>query len=349
MKRKTFLLLGILVLLLSTVLAGCGGESTDASQSAKASEGEKKFTFKFGHTFTEENHKNLFAEKLGEILEEKSNGSITLETFPSSQLGNDLAMMQALQAGTQELTTLPMPIVTNFLPEAGIFDLPYLFDSQEQAEAVLAGEVGDYFFDKLEEHGFVGLGYIYPMERSIFSKVPIKTAEDFNGLKIRVQQAPGYVKTYEVLGTQPSVMAYSEVFTALQQGVVDASKGSPDQIFQDGFHEIMDYLIRAGIHIPIEPIVMSKKVWDQLSPEQQEIVREASEEAFVYQKEIYLQHINDSLDKLEAEGIEIIDFDEVDAASIKEVSKAAYDDIISSVPNGQELYEMIEKAKAEVE
>lgn len=339
-------------LLIALVLTACGNSSesstnkggTDNSSDGESSEINER-TFRFGNTFMEDNHKNKFGEKLSEILEEKTDGKMKVEIFPSSQLGDDSDMLNDAQSGNLELVMGPFPLLTNFMPEAGIFDLPYIFDDQEQAEKILESEVGTYFLKKLEDHDLVGLGYIYPMERNIFSKKRVTNADEYKGFKIREQEAPGYIKAHEALGAQPSAMGYSEVFTAIQQGVVDAATGAPDQVIQDGFDELVDYFIRAGIHIPVEAFMMSKAVWDDLNEAEQKIFQEAFDEAIKYQKEVYLEITEESLDQMRDEGIEIIEMEDIDVDSLKEKSMKIYDELIADIPDGEELYQMIEDNK----
>lgn len=360
MSRKTLLLLGILMLSVGMLLAGCGGDSSGASEesagnnatennaaenSGEESNGaqdEEQFAFNLGHTLAPDNHYHMMATKLAELVEEKTNGSITIDVFPQSQLGGEVQMIQAAQAGSQEMLITAQAPLTNMVPEWSIFDLPYLFDDVEQANEVLASEAGDQFLEMLPDHDLIGLGWLSAMERSVFASSPIESVDDFSGFKVRVMEAPGYVEAYESLGAQPTPMAYSEVYTALQQGVVDGADTSPDQFVQDGFNEVAGYYNRTKVHHLPAVLLISKDIWEQLSADQQNALSEAAEEALAYGIDYYYQSFDESIEQMKSEGIEVV---ESDVDSIKEVTDGVYDSLLADIPNGEALLQSIEEAK----
>nr|WP_285890515.1 TRAP transporter substrate-binding protein [Halalkalibacter oceani] len=350
--KKSLLILVALLTAVCIGLAACGGEDTAAldtsggtggGENGEASAGEEEsFEFNIGHTLAPDSHYHVVSERLAELVEEKTGGSITMNVFPQSQLGGEVAMIQAAQAGNQEMLITAQAPLTNMVPEWSMFDLPYLFDNLDEANAILQSEVGDQYLEMLEEHDLIGLGFLSAMERNVFSSKPLDTADDFNGFRVRVMEAPGYVAAYEALGAQPTAMAYSEVYTALQQGVVDGADTSPDQFVMDRFVEVADYYNITKVHYLPATLIISKTIWEQLSENQQQALTEAAEEALAEGMDYYYQSFDESIAEMQEAGVTVI---ESDTAGMQEQASAIYDDLLNGIPNGQELYEAIQAQK----
>lgn len=342
MKRKVFSFL-IIVFLLGTVLAGCGGSAENTSSSSSAS-GEKVVELNLGHTLAPDSHYHAMATKMAELVKDKSNGRIKINVFPQSQLGGEVKMIQAARTGSLGLLITAQAPLTTTIKEYAIFDLPYLFDSVDEANKVLASPIGDKFLDMLPEHDLVGLGWLSAMERNVFSSKPVQTVDDLNGFKIRVMQSPGYVQTYEALGAQPTPMAYSEVYTALQQGVVDGGDTSPDQFVMDKFIEVADYYNITRVHYLPALLIGSKKIWEGLTEEQQKIIQEAADEAIKYGINYYEESYDKSIKKMKEAGVEVV---QTDVSTLKQAAQKVNDPLLNEIPNGQELFEEIQAAKKE--
>lgn len=356
MMRRKIMLLVALMISVGMILVACGGESTnnqEESASESSNEGtanndgeeQEEFKFQIGHTTTTANQQHVAAEKLAELLEEKTNGSITMDVFELAQLGGEVEMIQALQEGTSAMTVTSHAAMTNFVPEWSVFDLPYLFDSTEQVIAVM-DEIGDTFFDMLPEHGLKGLTWIAPVERNIYSTSPIESVDDLQGFTVRVIQAPGFVEAYSALGANPVDMSGDEVYTALQQGVVDGSVNAPDLFMNFGHYEVAKYYNLTRMHYLPTSIVMSLDIWEQLSPEQQNAVMEAADEAAEYAIEHNYKVYDEAFERMEAEGIEVVT---PDISGFQEKTKELYDTMLSDTPDGEELLELIESTKEKVQ
>ena len=229
--------------------------------------------------------------------------------------------------------------MANIVPEFGILDVPYLFEDLDEAAEKLRSDAGQQLLDLLPDKDLVGLGYVETVDRNIFADVPINKAEDLQGLKIRVIEAPGYVETYKALGAQPTPMAYSELYTSLQQGVVDGGDTSADQFVMDRFMEVKDQFSLSGMnHIAIVA-VMSKSVWDELTDEQQAIVQEAFDEASAFAPEEFSKQRDQYLQEMKDEGVTVVD---TDKKSLKDATEDVKARLIESTPNGQELYDAFE-------
>lgn len=352
MKRR---LLGVLMMLsLVFFLFACGSDTTTETNegTGSASESENNdeqnndagevLTLQLGHTLTASSERQISAEKFAELVDEKSNGQIKVEIFGQSQLGGEVKMVQALRTGSLALTITSQNTLENTVEEFAIFDLPYLFDSPQDAMKVFNSDVGQQFLDMLPEHDIIGLGWMTPTERNIFGNKPINTVKDLEALKVRVMEAPGYIQTYEHFKVQPTPMAYSEVYLGLEQGVVDAAVTSPDQFIMDKFVEVADYYNKTRIHqLPIL-LTMSKPIWDTLTEEQQEIIKESAKEMIDFNIEFNETYYDEYYDEMKELGVEIV---EPDIESFKKEAEGLYDSLINNVPNGQELFDLIQNAK----
>ncbi|SES19142.1 TRAP transporter substrate-binding protein [Psychrobacillus sp. OK032] len=339
MKKISSLIL--MVPLLMLMVGGCSGKSNSAGAEIGNGE-EKNVELKIGHILTPDSHYQVMIDEMTKIAEEKSDGSIKITSFPQSQLGDEIKMIQATRSGTISMFVSGQAALENTVKEYEIFDIPYLFDSFEQANEVLAGEIGRKYLDMLEEHQLVGLGWLTAMERNVFSTKEIKEVADMRGLKLRVMQAPGYVDTYNAFGSQPTPMAYSEVYMSLQQGVVNGGDISPDQFMNDRFNEVAEYYNLTKAHYLPALLVMSQKQWNDLSDNQQKILQEAADEGLKKGIEFYAQAYEDSLKKAEESGVTIV---ETDLSGFKEKAEKTQESLIKSIPNGQALYDEIQAAK----
>ncbi|SDG84168.1 TRAP transporter substrate-binding protein [Pelagibacterium luteolum] len=294
----------------------------------------------FGHTLALDSHYQVAAEKFKEVVEAGSDGELTVSIFPQSQLGGEVRMIQSARTGSIGAFITAAPPLENTLPEFGVFSLPYLFDSVDQANGVLQGPVGDMFLEKLSSAGMVGMNFFSVFERSVFGTSPVNSVQDMQGLKIRVLQGPGFIETYDALGAQSTPMAYSEVFVALQNGVVDGAEASPEQVVQDRFVEVIDNFSMTKIHYMPSMLVMSDVIFNQLTPEQQELVREASAQARDASLEAYKQTYADALVTLEESGVAI---NEPDLAEFQDAALALWPRLLEGIPDGEANLELIQE------
>lgn len=351
--KKRLALFIMAILAIGFVLVGCAQSNessgtTETESSNTGTSGEKEeaqvIEINLGHTLTADSERQEVATKLAELAEEKSNGTVKISIFPQGQLGGEVKQIQSVRSGTQGMLFVSSAALTNTIPEYYLFDLPYIFDDATQADKVLQGQVGAQFLEMLNEHDMVGLGFAWPNERNIFSNKPIKTPADIAGFKTRVLQAPGYVTTYEDLGAHPTPMAYGEVFLAAQQGVIDGADVPPDQFVQDKFVEVAKYYNKTQIHYVPIVVAISKMQWDSMTEDQQKALQEATNEALEYGRELNKTYYDGFYDEMESQGVEII---ESDIESFKESTKKSYEKILKDIPNGEELLQAVEEAKAQ--
>ena len=299
-------------------------------------------TLNLGHTLAPDSHYQATSERMAELAKQKSNGEITINVFPQSQLGGEVKMIQAARSGVQDMLITAQAPLTNTIKEYSLFDIPYLFDSFEQGNKVMSGPVGQTFLDMLPEYKLVGLGFLSLMERNVFSAGPINSKADMEGKKLRVMQSPGYVETYRALGALPTPMAYGDVYLSLQQGVVDGGDTSPDQFVMDKFIEVSKYYNLTKVHYLPALLIISKAKWDKLSPEHQKIIQESATEALAHGRDYYKKSYADSIEQMKAAGVTVV---ETDLSTLKEASAPVVEALLKDIPNGQALYQQVQQAK----
>lgn len=285
-----------------------------------------------GHVLAADSHYHAVAEKLAEVAAEKSNGTLKINLFPSGQLGGEVKLIQSARTGALPLVVTGEPPLENTVKEFGIFSLPYLFPDLANANKAMQGSFGKHMLGYLNNYGLEGLGWISSLERNIYGSRKIMHPKDMEAMKIRVIQSPGYVKAYEMLGAQPTPMAYSEVYLALQTGVIDAGEASPDNVIQDKFVEVSKFYNLVKIHYMPAVLIMSKARMDKLSPEHQKIMREAADVAVKHGIDFYNAGYKESIDKIQAMGVEVVS---PDITEFRKITADLYPSLLADIPDGQ--------------
>jgi tripartite ATP-independent transporter DctP family solute receptor len=295
-----------------------------------------------GHTLAPDSHYQVATTRMAELAAKKSNGQIKINVFPQSQLGGEVKMIQAARTGGLDMFITAQAPLVNTVKAYSLFDMPYLFDSVDQANKVLSGPVGKEFLDMLPKYNLVGLGFLSVMERNVFSSKPINSGADMAGMKLRVMQSPGYVKAYESFGAQPTPMAYGDVYMSLQQGVVDGADTSPDQFVMDKFVEVSKYYNLTKVHYLPALLIVSKLKWDKLTPQQQAIVKSSADEALADSRAYYKKSYADSIERMKKAGVTVV---EPNLAPMKQTSSKVDADLLANIPDGKKLYDKVQAAK----
>ena len=297
-----------------------------------------------GHTLNPESHYHVGASKFKELVEQRTNGQVKVTLFPQGQLGGEVRMLQSARSGAIGGVVTASAPLENTVPEFAILSAPYLFKDLDEANRILQGDVGTHFLNYLPARGLIGLGFVSAIERNIYtSKKPIKNMADMTNLKLRVIQSPAYVDAYQAFGSQPTPMAYAEVYLAMQNGVVDGAENSPDTMIMDRFVEVSKYYNMTKTHYMPALIVMSKIRFDALTKEQQEIVRQAAKEAIPAAIDAYLRTYDESMVKIKAAKVEIV---ETDTTAFVKATAPLRDKMVGQTPDGAKNMKLIEAAKA---
>lgn len=297
-------------------------------------------TIKFTNGVNEDHPVGVGVKKMQEVLAAKTGGKMKINAFWGGAAGGDLQATQALRAGTQEMVCTSSSPLVGIVKELGAFDLPFLFANEKEADAVLDGPAGAYFNKKLEEAGLVNLAYWENGFRNLTnSKRPVAKAEDFDGVKVRVMQNNIFIDTFKTLGTNAVPMAFGEVFTALETKTIDGQENPFVTIETSKFNEVQKYLsVTRHAYTPFL-ILYSKKLWDQLSPQEQAVLREAAMEGQKVQRAANRALNEKSLTSLKAKGMQVNEVSAAEQKRMFEKVKPVYDKNIPTI--GAEPVKMV--------
>jgi len=300
--KKAFKVASVLLVLVMavTLLAGCGGGDKKPAAEKKAE--KKVIRISIGLNDASPEYKGL--EKWKELVAKESNGRLEIQIFPSAQLGDDIKTMTALRAGTLEMSGPSSSPMATIDKRWMVFDLPFLFPNEKVVDAVLDGPFGQKMLDSLTAHGLVGIMYMENGYRQVTnSKREIKTPDDIKGLKIRTMENPVHLAAWRKLGANPTPMPFSEVFNAMQQKTIDGQENPNTTNFLQKFHEVQKYTtLSKHVYTPFV-IMYSKKLWDTLPKEDQEILKKTGKEASKWQREYNRKVDAEAVQGLEKAGM----------------------------------------------
>jgi tripartite ATP-independent transporter DctP family solute receptor len=302
MKKALIVLLVVLIGL--PLFAGGGKEAAPAAKKAEV------MTMTFGSSQPPKGgFMGEMAPNFAKYLEEESKGAIKVTVHHSGSLSsNERELLEMAQAGTVDFAMGATTYILGWSPSMKIFDLPYLFEGVDHFKKVTRGEVGKVLEAECADDGVILLGQIIPGFRSIFTaKKPIKTIDDLKNLKIRSMESPVYIEMFKALGMLPTPMPSSELYTALQTGVVDAGENDPASVVSWGWIDVIKYYMLDTHTLSSNALIMSKKKYDTLSPDLQQAVRKASERAVDYQLDYIVGAWADSMKKIRDKGITVIE------------------------------------------
>ncbi|WNS76558.1 TRAP transporter substrate-binding protein [Bacillus sp. DTU_2020_1000418_1_SI_GHA_SEK_038] len=276
--KKFFILIFAAVLIFS--LAACGKTSNNSETTkddSTDSEGFETIEITFSHNQPIESPEHAGAAKFKEVVEEKTGGKVTVNIFPASQLGSLREQVEGTQIGEIDITMQPTAVVSPFVDDVKVVDLPYLWPAdKDQTYKVLDGEVGKELLGTLDKGGFKGLGY-WPGGFKLFTtgKKEIHKPEDFKGLTMRVMESPLLIEQYKNWGGNAIPVPYSEVYNSLQQGVVDGQENPLQTIFLNNYHEVQKNIVES-YHGTMTYLLMANKGWyDGISEQLKKVIAEA--------------------------------------------------------------------------
>lgn len=317
-----------------TILASVVASTVFLSGTAAAQQ-----TLQLAHNAAEGNPKWDASELFAELVEEGTNGELEVDVGGNAQYGDDTEALTQMRMGTLAFSTNSQGATSGVVPEFSVLGLPFLFDSLESAWKVMDGEVGDELKKYSEEQGLVLLALWDNGIRHVSNNEhPIETPEDLDGLKIRTPPDEMTVDIFEALDANPTPMNFSELYIALEQGVVDGQENPLMNIHSSKLHEVQDYISLTGHKYESTPLLMSKTVWDTLTPEQQEVIQEAAIEAGEFNRQASLEADEELRKEMEEAGVE---FNEVDPEPFIEATESVYDQWREEYP---ELVEMVVNA-----
>lgn len=303
--------------------------------------GRSDVVLKLGHGLDTGHPVHKAMEFMKERLEELSGGTVSVDIYPSSVLGSEDQCIEQLQNGSLAMTKTSAAAMESFVPSMSVFGLPYVFRSAEHYWEVLNSDVGSDLLGKGEDKFLHGLCYYDAGSRNFYTKkTPVHTPADLKGLKIRVQQSPTAIAMVKAMGASPTPISWGELYSALAQGTVDGAENNLPSFVSNKHYEVCKHFSLDGhTRIP-DMLLISTKVWSQLTPQVREWVQQAANESSEFQRKLWTEKVVDALAQAEQEGVTIYQVNTEDFASKVATMLANVED-----PNVRELVKRIAEVK----
>jgi tripartite ATP-independent transporter DctP family solute receptor len=303
------------------------------------SDQKKVKVIKLGHGLDPSHPVHMAMEFLAERVAKKSNERMRIDVYPSEQLGSERECLELLQIGSLAMTKVSCSVIEGFVPEMSVLSLPYLFRDEAHRFRVLEGEIGRELLLAGENYWLRGLCYYDAGTRSFYTvDRPILSPEDLSGLKIRTQESPTSMRMVQALGGSATPIAWGELYSALQQGVVDGAENNPPSFHLSRHYEVCKYYsLDEHTGVP-DILVISTKIWEDLLPDFQRILQEAANESELHQRELWKQATQTALEEVQKAGVAI--YHPVKTPFILRV-KAIYDEYKSQ----PRIYDIIQRIR----
>ncbi len=291
---------------------------------------------RLGHGLDSSHPVHVGMERMAELVSQKSDGSMRIDIYPNEQLGTERETLELLQIGSLDITKVSAAVIESFTSVYSIFSVPFLFVNDEHMYSILDGPIGRRILDASEPYRIVGLCYYDAGTRSFYTtNRPVHTPEDLQGLSIRVQESPSAIQMVNILGGSATPISWGELYTALQQGVVDGAENNPPSFYLSRHYEVSKYYsLNEHTAVP-DILVISRHTWEQvLNEEQRAIIQEAALESVPYQRELWEEASEAALKAVQEAGVEVIYPDRI---PFMEASEPFYERMRTRQP---ELYEL---------
>ncbi|RXJ96277.1 C4-dicarboxylate ABC transporter [Malaciobacter molluscorum] len=325
---------------------GCGDNKGDSQETkASADNSKKTYVLKFSHVVSANTPKGKAADYFEKRLEELSNGQIDVQVYPSSQLYKDNAVLKALKLDSVQMAAPSFSKFGKIVPQLALFDLPFLFKDIDHLHRVQDGEVGKELKSMVTEKGYKALSFWdNNFKQFTSSKKPILMPSDAEGQKFRIMSSKVLEEQFKAVGASPQMMPFSEVYSALQQGVIDAAENPISNIYTKKFHEVQKYLTISNHGYLGYLVVMSEKFWNSLTPELQKDVEQAMKEATEKEREYANELDKEQFDLIkkyakETGKLEIFTLNDEQRKAWKEATSKIYPDFYDKDVIGKDLIE----------
>lgn len=313
----------ILVVTAFVFVLGCGTESQTR-------------ILRLGHGLDVSHSVHKAMVKMGEDLAERSGGKMKLVIYPSQQLGTERECLELLQIGSLDMTKVSVGVLENFAPKMKVLGLPFLFRDREHSFKVLDGPIGQELLKDGEQYRLMGLGYYDAGSRSFYTKnKPINTPSDLEGEKIRVMESATAVKMVEALGGSPTPISWGELYTSLQQGVVDGAENNPPSFYLSRHYEVCKYYSLDEHTVLPDVLLAGTYIWEKLSEQERKWLSESVKESVKFQRILWKEAEEEALREVEKAGVEIIHPDKTLFAE-----KAA--GVLEDYKEDEEIYPLIQ-------
>jgi C4-dicarboxylate-binding protein DctP len=277
------------------------------------------------------------AERFRDLMLERTDGQFRVSIYPSGQLGGERVAFEQIQVGAVHMAISGTPVLSGWVPEGQMFDLPYLFETRDHGLAVMNGPVGDWWRDLLlERTGVRSLGFLDYGFRHVYNKRrAVETPADLDGLKLRVLQNATYLAAYSALGVQATPMNYGEVYSALQQGVIEGGEANAIGFVSSRLYEVAKFYSFTSITYNPITFLVNEPFYQSLPADVQEAVDDAAAQALAYQSEVARRMETDALEQMRVNDVEI---SRPDVASfVPAVRPHVWDELAARLPDGEAL------------
>ena len=311
-------------LLIGMIVATCGFAWYLRSVKGSMSQ-QNQVVLKLGHCLDTTHPVHKAMEFMKKRLEELSDGRVTIDIYPSSVLGSEIECIEQLRNGSLAMTKTSAASIENFVPEVAVFGMPYLFRDEDHYWKVLKGDIGRELLQKGNAESLLGLCYYDSGSRNFYTKsTPIRTPDDLKGLKIRVMNSPTAVEMVTCMGASAVPIAWGELYTALAQGTVDGAENNPPSFTTNKHYEVCKHFsLDAHTRIP-DVLLISTIIWDKLDPQVQAWVQQAADESSEFQRQLWREKTQESLQEAKDKGVTIY---EVDQTLFAEKVRPMYDEL----------------------
>ena len=252
-------------------------------------------------------------QRMGKKLETQTNGRISVQMFPSMQLGGEKEMIEQAQVGALQIARISVGAMGPVVDELNVFNLPFIFKDEAQMRRTIDGPIGTDMLNKVSNSSarLIALGWMDAGTRNVYANKPVTKPADLKGMKIRMMGNPVFVETMNAMGGTGVAMGFNELFSALQTGVVDGAENNPPTLFAQNHYQVSKVYSLTGHLIIPEIFVFSKRTWDGLSKSDQDLVRKLSREAQLEQRQLWDAYVGEATAKLKAAGVQFVEVDKV--------------------------------------
>lgn len=297
-------------------------------------------TIKLGHGLDVNHSVHKAMVKMGEDLNQLSSGKLLLEIYPNQQLGTERECLELLQIGSLDMTKVSVGTLENFAPKMKVLGLPFLFKDRQHSFDVLDGPIGQQLLDEGTPYWLKGLGYYDAGSRSFYTiDRPIYSPDDLDGLKIRVMESVTAMDMVKDLGGSPTPISWGELYTALQQGVVDGAENNPPSFYLSRHYEVCKYYTLDEHTVLPDVVLTSTHLWNQLSEDEKNWLKRAVDKSIIYQRDLWAKAEAKALKEVALAGVEIIRPD-------KTLFSNKVEDSFNKYKEDVDFYKLIEEIQA---
>lgn len=306
---------------------------------------QEEIVIKLGHGLDSSHPVHQAMQKMARDLAEKSDSTMLIDIYPSEQIGTERELLELLQVGSVDMTKVSSAVLEGFSSPYKVFGLPYIFRSDAHRYAVMEGEVGREILLSSQDVWLRGLTFYDSGTRSFYTTdTPVREPEDLAGLNIRTMSSPVSIRMVNEMGGSATPISFGELYTALQQGVVDGAENNAPSFYLTNHYELCDYYSLDEHTAPQDVLLVSTHLWERLTDRQRTWLQEAADASAQYQKKLWAEASQEAMQAVKKAGVEII---RPDKSKFREAVKPVYDYYRRTEPRVYELYEKVQNVEVE--